>query len=131
MNNIIFGSGIIGLLARHILGSTWTIIPFKKSRYYSYDVPIADNDITYTEVSHDVIKQICVGDISTYFPIAMSYRGFLTFNKNLLVNALVDKIYGDNIHPMAAHMLSHDCTAHSTTTKHLFDILLTRVSSVP
>jgi hypothetical protein len=45
--NVILGSGIIGLLTKKILGDDWILIPFKKSRYFYFDIPYADNYIKY------------------------------------------------------------------------------------
>lgn len=39
----ILGSGLIGLLARHILGPTYTIIPYYKSRFFSFNPSLDDN----------------------------------------------------------------------------------------
>jgi hypothetical protein len=41
----ILGSGIIGLLAKQILGPEWTIIPFYKSRFFSFNPALDDNYI--------------------------------------------------------------------------------------
>ena len=41
--NFILGSGVTGLLAKFILGDDWTIIPFYKSRFYSFKPPLCDN----------------------------------------------------------------------------------------
>lgn len=41
--NYIIGSGLIGLMAKDILGDSWDIIPHGTSRYYSWAVPLADD----------------------------------------------------------------------------------------
>jgi hypothetical protein len=41
--NYILGSGLIGLLARHILGPSYAIIPYYKSRFFSYNPSLDDN----------------------------------------------------------------------------------------
>ena len=43
--NVIFGSGIVGLLARIILGDSWKIIPFYRSRFFSFNPALDDNFI--------------------------------------------------------------------------------------
>lgn len=45
---LILGSGVVGLAARLILGDEWTVIPFGRSRFYSFKPPLDDN-----WVSHD------------------------------------------------------------------------------
>lgn len=39
----ILGSGIVAMLARDILGPDWTIIPFYKSRFFSFNPSLDDN----------------------------------------------------------------------------------------
>jgi len=48
--NIILGSGIIGLLAKLILGQDWKIIPFYRSRYFSFNPALDDNFIIRDEI---------------------------------------------------------------------------------
>jgi len=45
--NVIFGSGIVALLAKKILGSSWKIIPFYRSRFFSFNPAIDDNFIIH------------------------------------------------------------------------------------
>lgn len=43
--NVILGSGIVGLLAKAILGDNWKVIPFYKSRFFSFNPALDDNFI--------------------------------------------------------------------------------------
>lgn len=43
--NVIFGSGIVGLLAKLILGPSWKIVPFYRSRFFSFNPALDDNFI--------------------------------------------------------------------------------------
>lgn len=43
--NVIFGGGLVALMAKKFLGPDWSIVPFGRSRYYSYQPPLADNVI--------------------------------------------------------------------------------------
>lgn len=45
MSNIILGSGITGLLSKFILGPEWKVIPFYKSRFFSFNPALDDNFI--------------------------------------------------------------------------------------
>lgn len=56
--NYIFGSGIVGLLAKHILPGNWTVIPFGRSRFFTFNPPIDDDYIIYDERLDDVISRI-------------------------------------------------------------------------
>lgn len=51
MAKYILGSGLVGLLARDILGDEWSVIPQGVSRYYSYPVALADDFITTSKRS--------------------------------------------------------------------------------
>ena len=52
--NVIFGSGVVGLLAKHMLGPSWTVIPFYRSRFFSFNPALDDNFI----ISDDEIKEL-------------------------------------------------------------------------
>lgn len=43
--NVIFGSGIVGLLAKFLLGPSWKVIPFYRSRFFSFNPALDDNFI--------------------------------------------------------------------------------------
>ncbi len=55
---VIFGSGIVGLLAKCILGSDWTIIPFYKSRFFSFNPALDDNFIIRDDRIDEIIQDI-------------------------------------------------------------------------
>jgi len=128
LNKFILGSGIIGLLSRHILGSDYRLIPFNKSRYYSYEVPIADDTITYSDQTSDVISGLNLVETHRYFPTAISISGQLVFNKEVWSQTVVDKLYRNDPHPLAAALLSKDINVHDTSAKRLFETLLAAYS---
>ena len=41
--NVIFGAGVVGLIARHVLVGNWQIVPFGRSRFFSFNPPLDDN----------------------------------------------------------------------------------------
>jgi hypothetical protein len=59
-----------------------------------------------------------------FFPSAVSLNGQLLFNKHLWVNSIVEKIYQDDQHPMAAELLSADIEAHTTSIRELYGHLM-------
>lgn len=71
MNNIILGSGIIGLLAKSLLPS-WKIIPFKESRFYSYSLPLCDNYIMVDKEITSFIQDL----VPDYRPLYNYSRGW-------------------------------------------------------
>lgn len=65
MNNVIFGSGIVGLIAKKVLAGNWTVVPFGRSRFYSFNPPLADNFITSDKDLDPLVKDLC-GDTRTF-----------------------------------------------------------------
>ena len=81
--NAILGSGLIGMLARDILGDGWTLIPVGRSRFYSFQPALADNYIAIDETINEYMKRF------TFLPLihktAFSLGGELTYNKHLVL----------------------------------------------
>ena len=112
----------MGLLARHILGSSYKILPFKKSRYYSHKIPIADNEIVTSEGAQSVLKNLHLPTEAQFFPTAISYSGQLMFNKFVWAQVIVDRLYSE--HHFAAQLLGQDVTAYKISAKQLYDVLV-------
>ncbi len=97
--NYILGSGVVALLAK-LLFPSWKIIPFGKSRFYSFKTPIADNIlIRDDELDQFILKYINAGAPILYpYNIGYSINGQL-INKydKLLCDAWVGKAYGNDI----------------------------------
>ena len=87
--NFILGSGIIGLLAKQILG--WELIPFKKSRFYSYEPCLADDFI----VSNPEVEDVLGGGIRDIFKRKFSFNGVLYDYKVDLAQQYIRKVYDD------------------------------------
>jgi hypothetical protein len=78
---LILGSGVVGLLARDILGPDWTIIPFFKSRFYTFNPSLADNFIIRNDEISQYIKAN-IGGVKTFpYKRAYSIQGAL-YNKH-------------------------------------------------
>jgi len=104
MNNIIFGSGIVGLLARIILGDSWTVIPFYKSRFFSFNPALDDNFI----IADDKIDPFIKDFVPDIVPKKFIYSRAWSINGQLvkewdeaLCQAWLFKIFGVNIPPQA------------------------------
>jgi len=94
MSNIILGSGIVGNLASDILGGDWVVLPFKKSRYYSFDIPFADNSIVFNkQIDQYMTKFTNKQPIIIKKPL--SYMGQLVYNDDGLRDKYLKKVYGD------------------------------------
>jgi len=102
--NVIFGSGIVGLLARHILGPSWTVIPFYRSRFFSFNPSLDDNFIIADDEIEPFIKDL-LGEIK---PQTFPYRRAWSIQGELLStwdDGICDdwfhKIFGINAPPHA------------------------------
>ncbi len=97
MSKFIFGSGLVGLLARKILGPSYTIIPFYKSRFFSFNPPLDDNFIICNREIDYGIKGL-FGPLKRFpYRRRYSFKGeILPFSKNVCENWIY-KIYGYDI----------------------------------
>lgn len=76
MTNYILGSGLLALLAKKLLGRDWKIIPYGRSRFYSFNPALDDNYIIRDERLDDFIGH--VGGRPTHlYKISYSYQGGL------------------------------------------------------
>lgn len=91
----IFGAGLVGLLAKHILPGDWTIIPFGKSRFFSFNPPIDDDYIIRDDRIEDVISGMCPNKQVLMRKRAWSLGGqlFQGYDKNCAEEWL-NKIFG-------------------------------------
>lgn len=96
---VILGGGLVALLAKDILGSDWTILPIGRSRFYSFNPPLADNFV----VRDDDISRYM--DKWTVMPImhrySYSFGGEITFSTQIALRPYLEKLYGNNMPPQA------------------------------
>lgn len=57
MNNVIFGSGLVGLIAKALF-PTWRVIPFGRSRFFSFNPALDDNFIVRDERIDEAVRDI-------------------------------------------------------------------------
>ena len=92
-NNIILGSGIVGMLARHILG--WKIIPFYRSRYFSFRPALDDNFIIRDPKLDDIMANL--GHKPSYlYKLVYSIGGQLIPHSESITNLWLGKLFGSN-----------------------------------
>lgn len=99
--NVIFGSGVVGLLAKIILGPDWKVIPFAKSRFFSWNPALDDNFIITDPELDPLIKDMTrqIGPPTTFpYKRSWSIGGELinTFQKDLCDDWLY-KIFGADL----------------------------------
>jgi hypothetical protein len=118
--NFILGSGLIGCIARKILGSGWSWIPFKRSRYYTFIPPLADNFIQYDEVAHDFLSKYAIANLIYKRPY--SFRGVLSYDNPVAIDEYFDKVYGQ--YPeYAKKVMKTTCMVYNITARGLYDKL--------
>jgi len=96
----IFGSGIVGLLARKILGPSYKLIPFGKSRFYSFNPALQDNYLVYNESYTDIIKPYLDSTFKHTYKLAWSIGGMLhgKYDEGICQD-WCHKLFGKNIPP--------------------------------
>lgn len=97
--NYILGGGLIGLLARDILGPDWKIIPYGRSVFYSFYPPLVDNYIIKNNTIDDYMARHAI--LPIYVKNAYSMAGSLLYHHNLCLHNWLYKVYGLNIPPHA------------------------------
>jgi hypothetical protein len=93
MRGVILGSGIVGLLAKEILGDEWLVIPFSRSRFYSFRPALADNFIIRDERIDDLIAHFG-GKISFIYKTLYSLGGALLPPDDIVINTWLNKVFG-------------------------------------
>lgn len=127
MNKYILGSGLTGLVARHILGDGWKLIPFGRSRFYSTRPVLGDNFILRSDEFDKILLELEFQPRTYQFTRAFSLAGRLIFSEQSFVkDAYIDKVFGAEQHP-AAHLLTKtELTVYKTPAVELYLALLAR-----
>lgn len=125
MSKFILGSGVVGLLARHILGPEWKIIPFKRSRFYSYNPALADDYIVVAPGIAEILAELNFIPQNRRYVRAFSYNGELIFSEQSFVKSFYNqKVFGDNTHPAADKLTKTDFYTFNTSVGDLYVRLL-------
>lgn len=126
----IFGSGLIGLLARFILGPEWTVIPFYKSRFFSFNPALDDNYIIRDDRLDEFVK-----DLGRIYPNKNYYvykrvwsvggQLFQEYDKSLLESWL-GKVFGSNVPSQSEAYFSKKMNmfVYDIRANHLYELLL-------
>lgn len=101
--NVIFGSGIIGLLAKKILGSSWKIVPFYRSRFFSFNPALDDNFIIHDNQIEPFIKDLYGRSLSIFpYKRGWSISGQIVGQYSSgLCNDWLAKLFGQDIPPQS------------------------------
>jgi hypothetical protein len=132
--NFILGSGIIGYLACKILGPNWGLIPFKRSRYFTFDIPYSDNYIKHDAEIDDFIKSMYPNNPVLFCKCPFSYQGILMYQElPMCMQPYLNKIYDQDIPDLASSLVKTSYTTYQATAKELhdrlYDEMLSRVNN--
>jgi hypothetical protein len=119
--NFILGSGIIGYLAKEIFD--WHIVPFKKSRYYTFEIPFADNYIVLDKDIDNFMNCYYPHNVQIINKSAFSFKGGLINDDQTLRELYVNKAYNSNPHPSATKLLKTIFSAYEVNVKQVHDML--------
>lgn len=101
--NVIFGSGIVGLLARKILGPSWKVVPFFRSRFFSFNPALDDNFIIRDEQLDPFIKDLYAKSLPVFvYKRAWSIAGQVVPEYSSgLCNDWLAKTFGSEVPPQS------------------------------
>ena len=97
--NYILGSGIVGLIAKHLLGDDWQVIPYYKSRFFTTNPPLDDNFLVKHDRLDEIIQKLLPSRLvsTTFYKRAWSVNGQLYTNSDgLYIKAWLQKVFGDD-----------------------------------
>ena len=128
MNGVIFGSGIIGLIAKRILSGNWTVVPFGKSRFYSFNPALADNFIVRDADIDQCVRDVVGSQVPVFFyKRCFSAAGQLTKEFDAAIcTAWLSKIFGNNIPSQSLPYLEKRMTSsiYGVRTNVLYNALM-------
>ena len=121
MSKYILGSGLVGLIARDILGEEWKIIPQNVSRYYSYPVALADDFIT---TSNRGDYSFILTPDKKVLKRAFSWGGQMVFAPlRWIADAYTSRIHGEPI-PGFLNVVEMEAMVSKTSCHELYGQLL-------
>lgn len=120
----ILGSGIIGYLACKILGPEWNLIPFKRSRYFTFETPYSDNYIKYDNNIDNFMQTLCPNSPKLLRKCPFSYQGMLMYQElPMCIQPYLNKVYDQDVPTLASSLLKTTFTTYNVTAKELHDRL--------
>lgn len=121
--NLILGSGLIGNLARKILDKSWEWAPFKRSRYFSFEIPFADNFVVFDKTVDDFMRQFG-NQTPIFYKRPISYQGMLMYQDlPISQDPYLRKLYGDGVPPLANTLLKSTFTIYPMSALELHKTL--------
>jgi len=121
--DLILGSGIIGCIAKFLHPDS-IFIPFKKSRYYTFDFPLADNFIVYSEDIDDfMVNMSPKNKMKIFFKSALSFEGQLLEGDEKIKEIYLKKLYDDHFQEYAPKLITTAFSVYPITAIELYSQL--------
>ncbi len=110
MKGVIFGSGLVGMVAKHALPD-WEIVPFRRSRFFSFSPPLADNFVTRDKEVDDLMASLGGAISPAFYRRTFSINGQLTSDYDqTLCEAWLHKLFGPDVPPQSTAYFSKRMT---------------------
>jgi hypothetical protein len=125
----IFGSGIIALLAREILGPSWKLVPFYRSRFFSFQPALDDNYIIRHARLDEFIANLTGNRQQHLYKRAWSVGGELISSySDDLRDAWLSKVYGTQVLPQVRATFNKNMAhfIYDLRTNHVYSALLAK-----
>lgn len=130
MKNVIFGSGIVGLFAKALFPE-WQVIPFGRSRFFTFNPALDDNFIIRSDEIDEPVRDICrIATASTFvYRRAFDVSGvlFKKYDPGICLDWL-GKVFGTRVPPQAEPYMNNrlDHTVYDIRVNQLYQSLLER-----
>lgn len=122
--NFILGSGIVGLLAKRMYPE-FELIPFKRSRYYSFEIVLADNFLIYNKKIDDFMNQLGISCEVEFKKQAYSLKGQLIFDEiDELKQSYFSRVYGYQMPSHIGSLIKNTVTTYPKSVKAVHDRLV-------
>lgn len=119
--NLILGSGIIGSAAKILLGDEWQLMPMKRSRFFTYEVPYADDFIAVSDETTDFIKSFGCPQHMEMIKRPFSYGGELFYDSSLALEEYLIKVYGLDHPTVFKHLIKTSVMVYPVSAKMIHD----------
>ena len=123
----ILGSGVVGLMARSILGPSWSLIPFGRSRFYSYKPALASDHLVHHNDLDEIMLPMILNVKPVFLQRAYSFGGELIFSDESFAKlGYIDKVFGADQHPAVKQLIRSSSIVYQTSVTSIYESLLTQ-----
>ena len=118
---LILGSGIIGSAAKILLGDDWQLMPMKRSRYFTFETPYADDFIAVSDEITDFVKSFGCPQHVDILKRPFSFGGELLYDSPVALEEYLTKVYGQDYPTIFKHAIKNVVTVYPISAKVVHD----------